>query len=82
MAFPGSIAKDLPPPDKLGKAPKRPMPGPDMESPEEDAMPGDDEEGEQAAAEASAMEEFDAAEGSADRAAALKRFIDICKPTY
>lgn len=79
MGFGADYAKDLPPPEKLGKAPPRSGEG----SPEEEgAESPDDEAAEQAAAEASAMEEFDAAKGPDERAAALKRFIEICKPGY
>lgn len=75
MGAGADIARGLPSPDKLGKAGPLPSGG-------DEPAGGDDEEAEQAAAEASAMEEFDAAKGPEERAAALKRFIEICKPSY
>lgn len=68
----GSIADSIPPPSSLPKA--MPM----------GAEPGEgtpNEEGEDAAAELSAMEEFEKAEGPEEKLAAFKNLLATCK-TY
>ena len=64
------IAKAVPPPSKLGKGPVEP---------DADETGGTSDQDEDDAAELSAMEEFDKAEGSADKLAAFKNLLSICK---
>jgi len=71
------VAKGLPPPGKLPK--KRPAP---MMDEAEGADEGEDTAGDDEAAELSAMEAFDNAEGAEERLAALKDLLAICKPGY
>lgn len=64
---PGALlAKDVPPPDKLGKAPP-------MAEGEPEGDEGDNE-----AAELSAMEAFTAAESPEEKLAAFKDLLSIC----
>lgn len=67
------IAEKVPPPDKLGKG----MPEPDA-----DEMGGpSDQDGDDEAAELSAMEAFTKAETTEEKLAAFKDLIAICKPS-
>ena len=69
------VASRIPPP---GKLPKRP--GTDAPS-EGDGDESGADDGDQQAAELDAMREFENAESTEDKAAALKQFIEICKPS-
>jgi len=68
------VASRLPPP---GKLPKPSEPDADDKGGAPDAD-GDDQQ----AAELDAMREFENAETTEEKVAALKNFIDICKPGY
>lgn len=76
MGIGALVAKGLPAP---GKLPKR-RPAPAEEGAEGEMEP--DDAGDDEAAELSAMEAFDNAEGAEERLAALKDLLAICKPGY
>lgn len=74
MGLGAYVAKSIPPPGKLGKS----RPAAEDDEGALDA-PAEESEGDQEAAELDAMREFEGAETTEEKAAALKNFIAICK---